>query len=84
MENKQKLIEISKAIRLSGLRKVKEFTALIENLGKMGTKDLYEKIVELCLQYSVDCQELIDRAADYKEAKLSEDDFRKMLYIVLV
>lgn len=84
MKNKEKLIEISQAIRSSDLRKASKFVELIENLSKTSTKDLYEKIVELCLQYNIDCQELIDKWVEYKETKLSEDDFRKMLYIVLV
>lgn len=84
MKNKEKLIEISQAIRSSDLRKASKFVELIENLSKTSTKDLYEKIVELCLQHNIDCQELINKSVEYKESKLSEDDFRQMLYIVLV
>jgi len=84
MKNKEKLIEISKSFWDSGARKTNYFNVLIENLGTTNTDDLYEKIVLLCTRYFINCQELLDRYSDYKDSNLSEEDFRKMLYMVLV
>lgn len=83
-ENKEELMMIGENIRNSDLKKSGRFSSLIRNLSTMSTEEIYETIVELCLQYNIDCQELIDKRIDVKESKLSEDDFRHMLYAVMM
>lgn len=84
MENKQKLMEIGENIRKSDMKNNKRFKELMNNIATTSTKDLYETVVELCLLSHIDCHELINASSDFKESKLSEEEFRKMICITLL
>lgn len=84
MENKKILMEINEKIKNSDMKKNKRFKSLMQNLATTNTKDMSESIIELCLQYKIDCQEIINKYSEVKESKLSEEEFRKMLYITLI
>lgn len=84
MKNKQELMELGEKIRNSGMKDDKRFKTILNNIATTTTKDLYETVVESCLQYNIDCQELINASADVKESKLSEEEFRKMICMTLL
>ncbi len=84
MENKQKLMELGEKIRNSDMKNNKRYKSLMDNITTTSTNDLYETVVELCLLNHIDCQELINASADFKESKLSEEEFRRMICTTLV
>lgn len=84
MKNKQELMELGENIRNSDMKNNKRYKNLMNNITTTSTKDLYETVVELCLLNHIDCHELINAGADFKESKLSEEEFRNMICITLL
>lgn len=84
MKNKQELMELGENIRNSDMKNGNRFKSLMNNIATTSTKDLYETIVESCLQNHINCQVLINASDDFKESKLSEEEFRKMICMTLL
>lgn len=84
MKNKEELIKIGKDIKELDIRNNGKFKSLAMNLSGMKTIDIYETIVELCLQENIECQELINAGSELRDGELTENDFKNMIYTVLL
>lgn len=84
MKNKEELIRIGKDIKESKIQNNGRFKSLVMNLSGMKTIDIYDTIVELCLQEGIECQELINAGSEFRAGELSENDFKNMIYTVLL
>lgn len=84
MKNKEELIRIGKDIKESKIQNNGRFKSLVMNLSGMKTIDIYETVVELCLQENIECQELINAGSEFRAGELSENDFKNMIYTVLL
>ena len=84
MKHKEKLIRIGKDIKESKIPNNGKFKSLVINLSGMKTIDIYDTIVELCLQEGIECQELINTGSEFRDGELTENDFRNMIYTVLL
>lgn len=83
MKNKEELIRIGKDIKESCIHNNGKFKSLIMNLDGIKIIDIYDTIVELCLQEGIECQELINVGSEFRDGELAENDFRNMIYTVL-
>ena len=84
MKNKEELIRICKDIKESKILNNGKFKSLVMNLSGMKTIDIYETVVELCLQEGIECQELINVGSEFRDGKLTENDFKNMIYTILL
>ena len=84
MKNKEELIRIGKDIKESKIQNNGRFKSLVMNLSGIKTIDIYDTIVELCLQEGIECQELINVGSEFRDRELSENDFKNMIYTVLL
>ena len=84
MKNKEELIRIGKDIKESKIQNNGRFKSLVMNLSGMKTIDIYDTIVELCLQEGIECQELINAGSEFRYGELTENDFKNMIYTVLL
>ena len=84
MKNKEELIRIGKDIKESKIQNNGRFKSLVMNLSGMKTIDIYDTIVELCLQEGIECQELINADSEFRDGELAENDFKNMIYTVLL
>ena len=84
MKNKEELIRIGKDIKESKIPSNRKFKSLVMNLSGMKTIDIYETVVELCLQEGIECQELINADSEFRDGELAENDFKNMIYTVLL
>lgn len=84
MKNKEELIRIGKDIKESKIPNNGKFKSLVMNLSGMKTIDIYETIVELCLQENIECQELINAGSEFRDGELTENDFKNMIYTILL
>lgn len=84
MKNKEELIRIGKDIKESKIQNNGKFKSLVMNLSGMKTIDIYDTIVELCLQEGIECQELINAGSEFRDGELAENDFKNMIYTILL
>ena len=84
MKNKEELIRIGKDIKESKIQNNGRFKSLVMNLSGMKTIDIYDTIVELCLQEGIECQELINAGSEFRAGELAENDFKNMIYTILL
>lgn len=70
-------------MKVKGAKNNKRFMNLVRNMSYATTDEIYETVVELCLQNDINCQELINRGSEFHDGNITEDDFRKELFIVI-
>lgn len=71
--DKKRVYEVSHGITKSKLRKDKRFQHLMQNVSQITTKELYEKVTMLCLEYEIKADYLIENGG------LLEKDLRNLV-----
>ena len=82
--NKQKLIDIGKSIKATGLNNNGNFKSLMFSMSGMQAEEICDKVILMCLEADIECGELIEQFSEFRSGNIAEKELKTAINFVLL
>ena len=82
--DKQRLIDIGKSIKATGLNSNGNFKSLMLSMSGMKAEEICDKAILMCLEADIECGELIEQFSEFRSGSITEKELKTAINFVLM